>query len=77
MFWSVFGKLACVHLVFTVDMPVPGARYRYARSGMAGPYARVRRLQAMIHPHWAWNVGIMGRPHDLGNVSTISRGKSN
>ncbi|AGF74090.1 L-lactate dehydrogenase (cytochrome) [Bartonella australis AUST/NH1] len=57
-------------LVFTVDMPIPGARYRDAHSGMSGPYARLRRiLQAVIHPHWAWNVGIMGRPHDLGNVS--------
>ncbi|EJF91803.1 L-lactate dehydrogenase [cytochrome] [Bartonella melophagi K-2C] len=26
-------------LVFTVDMPVPGARYRDAHSGMSGPYA--------------------------------------
>lgn len=58
-------------LVFTVDMPVPGARYRDAHSGMSGPYAGLRRfLQAFTHPHWAWNVGIMGRPHDLGNVST-------
>lgn len=57
-------------LVFTVDMPVPGARYRDAHSGMSGPYAGLRRiLQAMIHPHWAWNVGVLGRPHDLGNVS--------
>ncbi|PIT69572.1 FMN-dependent L-lactate dehydrogenase LldD [Bartonella tribocorum] len=58
-------------LVFTVDMPVPGTRYRDAHSGMSGPYAGLRRfLQAFTHPHWAWNVGIMGRPHDLGNVST-------
>ncbi|CDO47963.1 L-lactate dehydrogenase [Bartonella tribocorum] len=58
-------------LVFTVDMPIPGARYRDAHSGMSGPYAGLRRfLQAFTHPHWAWNVGIMGRPHDLGNVST-------
>ncbi|ENN92905.1 FMN-dependent L-lactate dehydrogenase LldD [Bartonella bovis] len=58
-------------LVFTVDMPVPGARYRDAHSGMSGPYAGLRRvLQAVVHPHWAWNVGVMGRPHDLGNVST-------
>ncbi|EJF79683.1 FMN-dependent L-lactate dehydrogenase LldD [Bartonella doshiae] len=57
-------------LVFTVDMPVPGARYRDAHSGMSGSYARLRRiLQAFTHPHWAWNVGVMGRPHDLGNVS--------
>ena len=28
-------------LVFTVDMPVPGARYRDAHSGMSGPNAAV------------------------------------
>jgi L-lactate dehydrogenase (cytochrome) len=57
-------------LVFTVDMPVPGARYRDAHSGMSGPYAAPRRiLQAMTHPHWALNVGVLGKPHDLGNIS--------
>lgn len=58
-------------LVFTVDMPTPGARYRDAHSGMSGPNANVRRmLQAMTHPFWAWDVGLHGKPHDLGNIST-------
>ena len=57
-------------LVFTVDMPVPGARYRDAHSGMSGPHAALRRIwQAVCHPRWAWDVGLCGRPHDLGNVS--------
>ncbi|MEI7356508.1 FMN-dependent L-lactate dehydrogenase LldD [Pectobacterium versatile] len=57
-------------LVFTVDMPTPGARYRDAHSGMSGPNAAIRRvLQAMVHPQWAWDVGLNGKPHDLGNVS--------
>ena len=57
-------------LVFTVDMPVPGARYRDAHSGMSGPNAGIRRIgQAMTHPRWAWDVGLFGRPHDLGNIS--------
>jgi len=57
-------------LVFTVDMPVPGARYRDAHSGMSGPHAALRRVwQAVCHPRWAWDVGLRGRPHDLGNVS--------
>jgi L-lactate dehydrogenase (cytochrome) len=57
-------------LVFTVDMPVPGARYRDRHSGMSGPFAAWRRmLQAATHPRWAWDVGLRGRPHDLGNVS--------
>ncbi|WP_415768694.1 FMN-dependent L-lactate dehydrogenase LldD [Pseudomonas sp. LB3P38] len=58
------------NLVFTVDMPTPGARYRDAHSGMSGPFASSRRmLQAMTKPDWAFNVGVMGRPHDLGNIS--------
>lgn len=58
-------------LVFTVDMPVPGARYRDAHSGMSGPNAAMRRyLQAVTHPHWAMDVGLLGRPHTLGNIST-------
>ncbi|MCK6187380.1 FMN-dependent L-lactate dehydrogenase LldD [Pseudomonas sp. EYE_354] len=57
-------------LVFTVDMPTPGARYRDAHSGMSGPFAAQRRmLQAVTKPQWAFDVGLMGRPHDLGNIS--------
>ena len=60
----------CSTLVFTVDMPVPGARYRDAHSGMSGPNAPLRRMwQAMTHPQWALDVGLLGRPHDLGNIS--------
>jgi len=62
-------------LVFTVDMPVPGARYRDAHSGMSGPNAALRRYwQSVTHPAWSWDVGLNGRPHDLGNVSAY-RGK--
>jgi L-lactate dehydrogenase (cytochrome) len=62
-------------LIFTVDMPVPGARYRDMHSGMSGAYANIRRIaQAVFHQQWAWDVGIFGRPHDLGNIS-IYRGK--
>ncbi|MGD8170701.1 FMN-dependent L-lactate dehydrogenase LldD [Vibrio sp. TRT 21S02] len=58
-------------LVFTVDMPVPGARYRDMHSGMSGPNAAMRRVfQAMRHPRWAVNVGLLGKPHELGNIST-------
>jgi len=60
----------CSTLVFTVDMPVPGARYRDAHSGMSGPNAAMRRyIQSALHPQWAWDVGLNGRPHDLGNIS--------
>jgi len=63
-------ELGATNLVFTVDMPVPGARYRDAHSGMSGPNGPLRRvLQAMLHPRWAFDVGVFGRPHDLGNIS--------
>jgi L-lactate dehydrogenase (cytochrome) len=62
----------CSTLVFTVDMPVPGVRYRDMRSGMSGPYAAARRyIQAITHPAWAWNVGVRGRPHVLGNIAPV------
>jgi L-lactate dehydrogenase (cytochrome) len=63
-------ELGAKNLVFTVDMPVPGARYRDAHSGMSGPYGPLRRvMQSVLHPKWAWDVGVFGRPHDLGNIS--------
>jgi len=47
----------CSALVFTVDMPVPGSRYRDLRSGLAGvpgPIAGLRRFwQRLTHPRWA------------------------
>lgn len=62
----------CSALVVTVDLPLPGLRYRDAHSGMSGPRAAARRyLQAMTHPAWAWDVGLMGRPHSLGNVAPL------
>ena len=65
-------------LIFTVDMPVPGARFRDAHSGMSGPHAALRRvLQAFLHPIWAIDVGLRGRPHDLGNLSAYRRQKTN
>ncbi|EMD84419.1 FMN-dependent L-lactate dehydrogenase LldD [Pacificimonas flava] len=67
--------LGCNALVFTVDMPVPGTRYRDYRSGLAGASGLrggLRRAgQAMLRPHWAWNVGVHGRPHELGNVAPV------
>jgi L-lactate dehydrogenase (cytochrome) len=65
----------CSALIFTVDMPVPGSRYRDYRSGLAGESrlsGNVRRVsQAMMRPRWAWDVGLFGRPHQLGNVAPV------
>jgi L-lactate dehydrogenase (cytochrome) len=65
----------CRVLVFTVDMPTPGARYRDVRSGLSGApglLGQSRRLaQALARPGWAWDVGLRGRPHTLGNVAPV------
>ncbi len=70
----------CPVLVFTVDMPLPGARYRDVRSGLSGAAnwrGQARRVgQAMARPGWAWDVGIHGRPHQLGNVAPLLGPKS-
>ena len=70
------AALGVTTLVFTVDMPTPGSRYRDPHSGMSGPWAGTRRMvQAMLHPCWALDVGLLGRPHDLGNISAY-RGRA-
>jgi L-lactate dehydrogenase (cytochrome) len=70
----------CSALVFTVDMPVPGSRYRDVRSGLAGASGirgAARRLsQALRRPGWAWEVGVRGRPHTLGNVAPVLAGNT-
>ena len=69
------AEAGCSALVFTVDMPVPGTRYRDYRSGLAGTPGlggALRRFgQAALHPGWAWDVGLLGRPHQLGNVAPV------
>lgn len=73
-------ELKCSTLVFTVDMPVPGSRYRDYHSGLAGASgmkgALRRTLQGAMKPSWAWDVGVMGRPHGLGNVIRKLEGKT-
>ena len=70
----------CSALVFTVDMPVPGSRYRDYHSGLAGADGLKgqiwRTAQAAMKPGWAWDVGVRGRPHTLGNVAPVLQGKT-
>lgn len=70
----------CSALVFTVDMPVPGSRYRDYHTGLAGTGglkgAAWRVAQAMVRPAWAWDVGLWGRPHTLGNVAPVLKGNT-
>lgn len=68
-------EAGCTVLVFTVDLPVPGSRYRDSRSGLSnasGPLGAARRvLQAAGKPHWAVDVGLRGAPHRLGNLEPV------
>jgi L-lactate dehydrogenase (cytochrome) len=70
----------CSALVFTVDMPVPGSRYRDYHTGLAGSSGlsgAIKRVgQAMVKPGWAWDVGVNGRPHTLGNVAPVLKGRT-
>jgi L-lactate dehydrogenase (cytochrome) len=60
-------------LVLTVDLPVPGARYRDIRSGFRGltglPAAANRLWDGLTHLRWVWDVWVNGRPHSLGCVA--------
>lgn len=62
-------------LVFTVDMPVPATRYRDIRTGLSGGSVWRRKLsrmaQVVTKPAWAWDVGLHGRPHTLGNIAPV------
>ncbi|MEA2999527.1 MAG: hypothetical protein QOH04_2857 [Sphingomonadales bacterium] len=74
---EVAREVGCAGLMFTVDLPMPGARYRDLHSGLSGPRARWRRFgQALTHPRWAWDVGLLGRPHGLGNFAPVLGRKS-
>jgi len=70
----------CSALVFTVDMPVPGSRYRDVRSGVTGAPGLKgdiwRTAQALLRPGWAWDVGLWGRPHHLGNIAPALKGQT-
>ena len=64
-------------LVFTVDMAVPGLRYRDSRSGFAGDPSLTRSLTRMIdgatHPAWVWDLFVHGRPHSFGNLKGVEQ----
>jgi L-lactate dehydrogenase (cytochrome) len=68
-------------LLLTVDLPVPGARYRDVRSGFRGLKGFRAFLNeswdGLTHPHWLWDVWLHGRPHSLGSlVGALRDGQS-
>ncbi len=68
----------CPVLVLTVDLPVTGARYRETRNGLTGaqplPARLVQALDFALHPTWAVQVGLRGRPHSFGNLASALPG---
>jgi len=60
--------VGCGALVLTVDLPVPGARFRDARAAGGGPR---RWADLVTRPQWLWDVGINGRPISLGNLESV------
>jgi L-lactate dehydrogenase (cytochrome) len=70
------AALGCPVLVFTVDLAVPGTRYRDQRNGMLANTAAQRFSQALdglAHPAWLWDVQLNGRPHTLGTVAEAAK----
>ena len=65
--------VGCRVLVFTVDLPTPGSRYRDVRSGLSSRAGLGRSLQrawqGATRPGWVWDVWVRGRPHTFGCVS--------
>jgi len=66
-------EAGCPVLAFTVDLPIPGARYRDVRSGFTGSSglsgAFNTAWDGLTHPAWMWDVWANGRPHTLGSVA--------
>lgn len=62
-------------LVMTVDLIVHSARYRDVRTGLTGSQTLLDRMSRAVdiakHPEWAIDVGLLGRPHALGNVAKV------
>ena len=77
---AIGREAGCSALLLTVDLPVSGSRYRDVRSGLSVPAsarASFRRFcQTAVRPNWAWNVGIRGRPHSLGNLEPVLGAKT-
>jgi L-lactate dehydrogenase (cytochrome) len=64
-------------LVFTVDLPMLGKRYRDDHNGMMAGGLRgkaAKALQLATRPRWLLDVGLRGKPHDFGSLRGVIRG---
>jgi L-lactate dehydrogenase (cytochrome) len=66
-------QAGCGALLLTVDLAVPGTRYRDYRSGLSGAVrgGASRTLQVLQRPGWAWDVALHGRPLTMGNLEPL------
>ncbi|SEL52955.1 L-lactate dehydrogenase (cytochrome) [Atopomonas hussainii] len=61
----------CRTLLFTIDLPVAGARHRDQRNGLldqglAGKFSKAWQL--LQCPQWLYSVGLRGKPHHFANL---------
>jgi L-lactate dehydrogenase (cytochrome) len=66
-------EAGCGALLLTVDLAVPGTRYRDYRAGLSGSLRRPgsRIWQILQRPDWAWDVAVRGRPMTMGNLEPL------
>ena len=69
-------EAGCGVLLLTVDLAVPGTRYRDYRAGLSGSLRRPesRMWQVLQRPEWAWDVAVRGRPMTMGNLEALGSG---
>ena len=62
----------CSTLVLTIDLPVPGRRFRDTRNGLNGGLAAMRQYRRKFdiasHPRWLRHVALGGKPLTFGNL---------
>jgi L-lactate dehydrogenase (cytochrome) len=77
---SAAARAHCSALLFTVDLPLPSSRYRDVRSslkGDGGARAAVHRMmQSASRLGWLYDVALRGRPHTLGNIAPVFKGRA-
>ncbi|HEY6661774.1 MAG TPA: L-lactate dehydrogenase [Sphingomicrobium sp.] len=67
------AEARCGALLLTVDLAVPGTRYRDYRAGLSGSLRGpgARAWQVVRRPDWAWDVAVRGRPMTMGNLEPL------
>ena len=77
---SAAERAQCSALVFTVDLPLPSSRYREVRSSLRNSGglkpALHQMLQNATRPGWLYDVALRGRPHTMGNIAPVVKGKA-